>query len=65
MENIMSQNIFSKKERKQNAYEHYVEFLSKYPSISKRDIAELCCETWEIQIHELADVVAEAKLSCK
>ena len=51
---------FTKQERTQNAYEHYVEFLTKYPSISKRDIAEICCETWEIQIHELADLVLKS-----
>jgi len=53
------ETLFTKTEKIQSAYDSYIEFLAKYPTLSKREIAETCCETWGIKIHELADIVIE------
>ena len=50
-------SLFTKTERIQSAYHSYIKCLTRFPSLSKRDIAEACCESWEIEIHELADLV--------
>ena len=54
------ETLFTKKERVESAYNSYIQLLTKFPSLSKRDIAEACCESWEIEIHELADLVLKS-----
>ena len=54
------ETLFTKTERIQSAYHSYIKCLAKFPSLSKRDIAEACCESWEIEIHELADLVLKS-----
>ena len=51
---------FTKKERVESAYNSYVKCLAKFPSLTKWDIAVACCESWEIEIHELADLVLKS-----
>ena len=51
------ETLFTRKERIESALVSYIKCLAKFPSLSKRDIAEACCESWEIEIHELADLV--------
>ena len=55
------ETLFTKAERIQSAYVSYIRCLAKFPSLTKRDIAETCCESWEIEIHELADIVLKNK----
>jgi hypothetical protein len=54
------ETLFTRKERIESAFTSYIKCLAKFPSLSKRDIAEACCESWEIQIHELADLVLKS-----
>ncbi len=54
------ETLFTRKERAESAYNSYIQLLTKFPSLTKRDIAEACCETWEIEIHELADLVLKS-----
>jgi len=54
------ETLFTKKERVESAYNSYVKCLAKFPSLTKWDIAVACCESWEIEIHELADLVLKS-----
>ena len=54
------ETLFTRKERIESAYDSYIRCLTKFPSLTKMDIAEACCESWEIEIHELADLVLKS-----
>lgn len=51
------ETLFTRTERIQLAYNSYIKCLAKFSDLTKMDIAEACCESWEIEIHELADLV--------
>lgn len=54
------ETLFTRKERIESAYNSYIRCLLKFPSLTKMDIAEACCESWEVEIHELADLVLKS-----
>jgi len=58
------ETLFTRKERVEAAYNSYNKLLTKFPSLTKRDIAESCCESWEVKIHELADLVLKLDNFC-
>ena len=54
------ETLFTKQERIQSAYNSYIKMLIKFPDLTKMDIATVCCESWEIEIHQLADIVLKS-----
>ena len=54
------ETLFTRQERIQSAYNSYIKCLAKFSDLTKMDIAVACCESWDIEIHELADLVLKS-----